>query len=33
MMLGGYANHLAHIDLTSATVTYSPIPEGYTRKY
>ncbi|HYF78455.1 MAG TPA: aldehyde ferredoxin oxidoreductase family protein [Symbiobacteriaceae bacterium] len=33
MMLGGYANHLAHIDLTNSTVTYSPIPEGYTRKY
>jgi aldehyde:ferredoxin oxidoreductase len=33
MALGGYANHLAHIDLTTGAIRYSPIPEDLVRKY
>ncbi|HYF91115.1 MAG TPA: aldehyde ferredoxin oxidoreductase family protein [Symbiobacteriaceae bacterium] len=33
MQLGGYANHLAHIDLTKGTVAYSPIARDLARKY
>ncbi len=33
MALGGYAHRLAHVDLTTGSVTYSPIPEDYIRKY
>ncbi|HEY3367499.1 MAG TPA: aldehyde ferredoxin oxidoreductase family protein [Symbiobacteriaceae bacterium] len=33
MALGGYAQNLAHIDLTGGSVSYSPIPENLTRKY
>ncbi|HEY8346657.1 MAG TPA: aldehyde ferredoxin oxidoreductase family protein [Symbiobacteriaceae bacterium] len=33
MLLGGYANRLAHIDLTEGTVKYTPIPEDLARKY
>lgn len=32
-MLGGYANRIAHVDLSSATVEYHPIPENWARKY
>ncbi len=33
MALGGYANRLAHVDLTTGTVEYKPIPEDWARKY
>lgn len=33
MDLGGYANRLAHIDLTAGKVEYKPIPEDWARKY
>lgn len=33
MALGGYANHTAHIDLTTGKVEYKPIPEDWVRKY
>lgn len=33
MALGGYANHTAHIDLTTGKVEYKPIPEDWARKY
>ncbi|MCS6992208.1 MAG: aldehyde ferredoxin oxidoreductase family protein [Anaerolineales bacterium] len=33
MALGGYANRLAHVDLTAGTVEYKPIPEDWARKY
>lgn len=33
MDLGGYANKVAHIDLTTGTVEYKPIPEDWARKY
>lgn len=33
MELGGYANRIAHIDLTTRTVEYKPIPEEWARKY
>jgi aldehyde:ferredoxin oxidoreductase len=33
MELGGYANRLAHIDLTAEKVEYKPIPEDWARKY
>ncbi len=33
MALGGYANHMAHVDLTSGTVEYKPIPEDWALKY
>ena len=32
-MLGGYANRIAHIDLTKGTVEYTPMPEEWSRKY
>lgn len=33
MELGGYANRLAHIDLTAGKVEYKPIPEDWALKY
>ncbi len=33
MELGGYANRLAHVDLTAGKVEYKPIPEDWARKY
>lgn len=33
MELGGYANRIAHIDLTTRTVEYKPIPVEWARKY
>jgi len=33
MELGGYANKIAHIDLTKGKVEYTPIPEDWARKY
>src|SRR5215212_10150778 len=33
MALGGFANRVARIDLTSAQVTYEGIPEDWARKY
>ncbi len=33
MALGGYAGRVGHVDLTSGTVTYAPIPEEWARKY
>jgi aldehyde:ferredoxin oxidoreductase len=33
MALGGYANRIAHIDLTKGEVDYQPIPEDWARKY
>lgn len=33
MELGGYANRLAHIDLTGGKVEYKPVPEDWARKY
>ncbi len=33
MELGGYANHVAHIDLTKGSVEYKGIPEDWARKY
>ena len=33
MTLGGYANRLAHIDLTKGKVTYDPVPEEWMLKY
>ncbi len=33
MKLGGYANRLAHIDLSARSVEYRPIPEEWARKY
>ncbi|MCP4421741.1 MAG: aldehyde ferredoxin oxidoreductase family protein [Chloroflexi bacterium] len=33
MELGGYANRTAHVDLTSGSVEYKPIPEDWARKY
>jgi aldehyde:ferredoxin oxidoreductase len=33
MDFGGYANNMAHIDLTSGTVEYKEIPEDWARKY
>ncbi len=32
-MLGGYANRVAHVDLTTGTVEYKPIPEEWAKKY
>lgn len=32
-MLGGYADHIGHIDLSAGTVEYKPIPEDWKRKY
>lgn len=33
MDLGGFADHIAHIDLTAGTVEYKGIPEDWARKY
>lgn len=33
MELGGYANRMAHIDLTAGKVEYKPIPEEWALKY
>lgn len=33
MELGGYANRVAHVDLTTRTVEYKTIPEEWARKY
>ena len=33
MALGGYANRIAHVDLTKGKVSYEPIPEDWARKY
>ena len=33
MKLGGFANRIAHVDLTAGTVEYRPIPEEWARKY
>jgi aldehyde:ferredoxin oxidoreductase len=33
MALGGFANRIAHVNLTSRTVDYHPIPEDWARKY
>ncbi|MCP5100329.1 MAG: aldehyde ferredoxin oxidoreductase family protein, partial [Chloroflexi bacterium] len=33
MELGGYANHVAHVDLGSGNVEYKGIPEGWAQKY
>jgi aldehyde:ferredoxin oxidoreductase len=32
-MLGGYANKLAHVDLTTKKVEFKPIPEDWARQY
>jgi aldehyde:ferredoxin oxidoreductase len=33
MKLGGYANRIAHVDLTAGAVEYKPIPEDWARKF
>ncbi len=33
MTLGGYANRVAHVDLTARSVSYEPIPEEWALKY
>ena len=33
MELGGYANRMAHVDLTAGDVEYKPIPEDWALKY
>jgi aldehyde:ferredoxin oxidoreductase len=33
MELGGYANKIAHVDLTAGKVEFKPIPEDWKRKY
>ena len=33
MSLGGYANRVAHVDLSTGQVAYKPIPEEWARKY
>jgi len=33
MAIGGYANKVAHIDLTGGKVEYKPIPEDWVKKY
>ena len=33
MALGGFANHTAHINLTTGKVEYKPIPDDWARKY
>ena len=33
MKLGGYANHVAHIDLSAGSVEYKGIPQDWARKY
>lgn len=32
-MLGGYANKLAHVDLTARKVEFKPVPEDWARQY
>ncbi len=32
-MLGGFANRVAHVDLSKGTVEYKPIPEEWAKKY
>jgi aldehyde:ferredoxin oxidoreductase len=32
-MLGGFANRVAHVDLTAGTVEYRPIPQDWSRLY
>ncbi len=32
-MLGGYANKLAHVDLTTKKVEFKPVPEDWARQY
>jgi aldehyde:ferredoxin oxidoreductase len=33
MTLGGFANRIAHVDLTARQVKYEPVPEEWARKY
>ena len=33
MALGGFANHTAHVDLSSVSIEYKGIPEDWARKY
>ncbi|MCX6064396.1 MAG: hypothetical protein NT121_01370, partial [Chloroflexi bacterium] len=33
MELGGYANKIAHVDLTKGKVEFKPIPEDYKLKF
>ena len=33
MTLGGFANRIAHIDLTTGTTEYKPVPQEWARKY
>ncbi|MCZ7670139.1 MAG: hypothetical protein M5U34_24680 [Chloroflexi bacterium] len=33
MKLGGYANKIAHVDLTSGTIEYKGMPEEWARKF
>jgi len=33
MSFGGYANRIAHVDLTAGEVAYKPVPEDWARKY
>ena len=33
MILGGYANKIAHVDLSGGSVKFKPIPEDWARKY
>ena len=33
MKLGGFANRIAHVDLTAGAVEYKGIPEEWARKY
>ncbi len=33
MPLGGFANRVARVDLSSGSVSYEPIPEDWARKY
>lgn len=33
MALGGYAGRVAHVDLSSGSIDYKPIPEDWARKY
>jgi len=33
MTLGGYADKVAHVDLSSSKIEYKPIPEDWKQKY
>jgi aldehyde:ferredoxin oxidoreductase len=33
MALGGYANRIAHVDLTQGKVELKPVPEEWAQKY